>query len=102
MYMQKVVVAAIMALILAASVPANAQQQSGRVAGMSPAMAAAAGLGLVIAGVLIADEIGSSGSDDLFPPVNPDPDPDEPIPTPETTVVTIIVDGTVVTTVTNL
>lgn len=103
MFMKKVLVAAIVALILGASFPAGAQQQSGRVAGMSPAMAAAAGLGLVIAGVLIADEIGSSGSDDLFPPVQPDPDePDEPDLPPETAIVTIIVDGTVVTTVTNL
>jgi len=88
MYMKKVLVAAIMALVLGASFPAIAQQQSGTIAGMSPAMAAAAGLGVIVAGVLIADEIGSDGSSDLFPldpPVDP---PVEPPPVTTTTTTT--------------
>jgi len=85
MYIKKVLVAAVMAFVLAAAFPANAQQQSGTIAGMSPAMAAAAGLGLVVAGVLIADEIGSDGSGDL---VQPEPDPDEPPPVTTTTTTT--------------
>lgn len=84
MYMKKVLVAAIMALVIGASFPANAQQQSGTIAGMSPAMAAAAGLGVIVAGVLIADEIGSDGSSDLLPPEPPV----EPPPSTTTTTTT--------------
>lgn len=81
MHIKKVLVAAIMALILAASFPANAQQQSGRIAGLTTAQAAAAGLGLVVAGVLIANEIGSSSSGPLFPE---EPGEEEPPPVDET------------------
>ncbi len=86
MHIRKGLVAAIMALILTASFPANAQQQSGQIAGMSPAMAAAAGLGLVVGGVLIANEIGSSGAGPLFPeePGPVDPPPVEETPATET------------------
>ncbi|MCC5888300.1 MAG: hypothetical protein JJT88_17845 [Gammaproteobacteria bacterium] len=93
MHIKKVLVAAIVALVLAASYPANAQQQSGQIAGMSPAMAAAAGIGLVVAGVLIANEIGSSGSGPLFPP-DDDDDNDVPPDTPPTTPTTPTTPGT--------
>jgi len=99
MYIKKVLVAAILALALAASFPVNAQQQqSGQIAGMSPAMAAAAGIGLVVAGVLIANEIGSSSSGPLFPPDDDDDDDDDDDETVVTT--TTEDDSTVVTTTT--
>lgn len=88
MHMKKMLVAAIMALVLGASFPVSAQQQSGMIAGMTPAMAAAAGLGVIVAGVLIADEIGSNGSNDLFPEEPQEPDPEEPPPVTTTTTTT--------------
>ena len=88
MLMKKMLVAAILAVFLIAPFAADAQQRAGTVAGMSPAVAAAAGLGVVLAGVLIANEIGSSGGSQFVPPDDDDDDDDmvPPVTTPVTPV----------------
>ncbi len=83
MLIKKMLVAAILAVLMTAPFSAKAQQ-AGTVAGMTPAVAAAAGLGVVLAGVLIANEIGSSGGSQLIPP-EPEPEPEPPPPTTPTT-----------------
>lgn len=102
MTLNKILMVAALTLGLAmAGTPAVAQQPpSGTIAGMTPAMAAAAGLGLVIAGVLIADQIGSSGSGPLFPPVDDVDDDDYQDDTVTTTTTTTTTDGVVTTTTT--
>ncbi len=82
MDIKKVLIAAIAAVVLASSFPVNAQERpAGFITGLTPAQSVAAGLGLVVAGVLIADEIGSSGSGPLSPV---DPPPVDPPPVDET------------------